>query len=432
MINQYKEQAKGGWIMDTKVIKLSKIEMMKKITEIYKTFIKIHSLTGKSCHTIENVDPINGMYYIKYPSENVISVRFDDLYNLYKELNLRGELDNSYMKINCKKVLGWSNWHAPGSAMFAILPLIDNGIRSEKGRLFITKHSEEIPLSQSVHTVSPPPINDTISTNTDQYIVNDMLAFVPPKEIGVAEKVDDLSCWGLTKENSDLLHNNHNALLFGAIFDFMIAYEKAWWAPYELKRRLGHLDTYIISQIPTDLLQVYIQNGSHGSSLHRFPSKLAERIISACKLLNSKYSGNARNIWPDGTSANVVVERLEEFSGISQKISHMLCRLLGCYFGVSLTNWEKIDVAVDRHVARVFLRTGLVQKKNGVHNINSIRQEIIDRARILNPSYPGSLDEPAFTIGLKWCTSEIAKCNAVGQPCPLYISCRKCIEMKVA
>jgi len=118
------------------------------------------------------------------------------------------------------------------------------------------------------------------------------------------------------------------------------------------------------------------------------------------------------------------MDRLEEFEGISQKISNMMGRLLGTYFGVSLTRWNEIDVAVDRHVARVFLRTGLVQRGRDA-KVPEVRDEIIQRARELRPSFPGCLDDPAFDIGINWCTAEKAYCDWADEPCPLSKYCRK-------
>ena len=118
------------------------------------------------------------------------------------------------------------------------------------------------------------------------------------------------------------------------------------------------------------------------------------------------------------------MDRLEEFEGISQKISNMMGRLLGTYFGVFLTKWNEIDVAVDRHVARVFLRTGLVQRSRDA-TVSEVRDEIIQRARELRPSFPGCLDDPAFDIGTEWCTAETAYCDWEDELCPLSKHCRK-------
>jgi transcriptional regulator with XRE-family HTH domain len=95
----------------------------------------IESLTGRSQHRIAWVDPAKGEYEIEYESGNRIVVRLEDLYALYRELYVHGSLSNSYMKSNCQRILGWKTWNRPGSAMFAILPLVDETIRSDRGSL---------------------------------------------------------------------------------------------------------------------------------------------------------------------------------------------------------------------------------------------------------------------------------------------------------
>ena len=256
-------------------------------------------------------------------------------------------------------------------------------------------------------------------------IVKDMLRYSPCPQMQNIVKTENLDSWGLSREVGDFLLRNPNALLFGAIFDYLIPYQKAWIAPFELNKRLGHIDPFRLAMMEESSLLPYFQRGKYGQALHRFPPTLAKRIISASQKLVNEYKGSASNIWPNGTRASIVIERLENFEGISQKISRMMGRLLGTYFGVSLTNWDKIDVAVDRHVARVFLRTGLVGRKPGVYSVSEVRDDVIQSARSLWPSFPGCLDEPAFSIGVDWCTAAKAYCEWDDEPCPIRKSCRK-------
>ena len=44
---------------------------------------------------------------------------------------------NSYLRDNVHRTLGWNSWNRPGSAMFAILPLIDDAIQIVGGSLRI-------------------------------------------------------------------------------------------------------------------------------------------------------------------------------------------------------------------------------------------------------------------------------------------------------
>jgi len=259
----------------------------------------------------------------------------------------------------------------------------------------------------------------------NERIVKDMLRYSPCPQMENVVKATNLDSWGLSREVGDFLLQNPNALLFGAIFNYLIPYEKAWIAPFELHRRLGHIDPFRLAKMQERQLLPYLLRGQHGQALHRFPPTLTRRIIAASRKLVSEYKGSASNIWANSVPASVVMERLEDFDGISQKISRMMGRLLGTYFGISLTNWERIDVAVDRHVARVFLRTGLVDRQKGIYSVSEVKDDIIQSARYLRPSFPGCLDEPVFSIGVDWCTSEEAYCDWAGEPCPIRNTCRK-------
>lgn len=252
-----------------------------------------------------------------------------------------------------------------------------------------------------------------------------MLRYSPCPQMEHVVMAENLDSWGLSRDVGDFLLQNPNALLFGAIFDYIVPYQKAWIAPFELYKRLGHIDPFRLAKMKDSQLLPYFKSGKYGQALHRFPPTLTKRIISASKKLVDEYKGSAVNIWPNGTDASIVMARLEDFEGISQKISRMMGRLLGTYFGVSLTNWSKIDVAVDRHVARVFLRTGLVDRTKGNCSVSEAKDDVIQSARFLRPSFPGCLDEPAFSIGIDWCTVEKAYCNWDSEPCPIRNNCRK-------
>ena len=257
----------------------------------------------------------------------------------------------------------------------------------------------------------------------EQYtvIVQAMLQFLNPPDVAAPQvKAQHLDSWGLSREVAALILEDPNAFLIGSLFDYLIPFRKAWGAPLELKRRLGHLDVARIAKMDVSALQQHIKGDKAGASLHRFPRILAHRLVSACSRLVASYDGSAAHIWEDGSSAAVVVARLEEFEGISQKLSNMMVRILGTWCGVQLTDWNKIDIAVDRHVERVFQRTGLVPVGS-----QAIKPLIIQTARTLCPDFPGKLDDPTFRIGEKWCRSDSPLCDTdvEGQKCPLSKVC---------
>jgi hypothetical protein len=85
---------------------------------------------------------------------------------------------------------------------------------------------------------------------------------------------------------------------------------------------------------------------------------------------------------------------------------------------------------MDRHVARVFMRSGLIAARKGQtqYSVSELREQIIARARELSPQYPAALDPPAFNTGMRWCTEREARCDDGSEPCPLSKVCTKRIR----
>jgi endonuclease-3 len=260
----------------------------------------------------------------------------------------------------------------------------------------------------------------------ERKILKAMLEYVPCPNFARVLKKPNLSEWGLSEESVDLLQKEPNAFFLGTVFDRQMDANKAWEIPYLLKERLGHLDVRRISRMKESELVKHLGPNKDRKSLHRFYNLMADCAISASKLLVEKYEGNASNIWRI-PKVNIVLDNLLEFKGIKQKLAHMFVRILITYYGVRLTGWKAIDVAVDRHVARVFLRTGLIKVKSGISKvpIGEVKDSVIQKARELFSKYPGALDEPAFSIGREWCNANKAYCDYKGDPCPLTKVCSK-------
>ncbi len=199
--------------------------------------------------------------------------------------------------------------------------------------------------------------------------------------------------------------------LFGVIFDQGIPFEKAWAAPSELERRLGHLDVRIIAKMNEKDLAAIL---SKRAALHRFNNKMAAWIIAASKLLLSKYQGNAENIWGGKPGAQVLESRFRGFEGISQKKGSMALNILVRDYDLPISgSKEAIDISYDVHVRRVFLRTGLATRDS--------ESEILAAARELSPQYPGELDYPSWVVGHHWCHRKNPDCSK----CPIDELCPK-------
>ena len=208
---------------------------------------------------------------------------------------------------------------------------------------------------------------------------------------------------------NDLVISDGNAFLFAVIFDQGVGAERVWAMPYELKKRLGHLNPEKISAMPIEELTKIF--GAE-KKIHRFWPTMALRTRNASKLLCEKWDGNAQNMWADKPNAKDLFYRFIEFDGIAQKKASMAVNILFRDFGIEIVDKSGIDVSYDIMVQRVFQRTGLVKDVS--------QKNIINAARTLNPKYPGELDNPTWLIGRRWCTP-LPNCDE----CYLYEFCPK-------
>jgi len=197
-----------------------------------------------------------------------------------------------------------------------------------------------------------------------------------------------------------LILEDSNAFLFAVIFDQGIDAEKAWAAPYEIKKRMGHLDVGTIADMPEKQIADFL---GQKPKLHRFWPTMARRLREASSKIQEEYNGEACNIWKDTFDSILTYKRLLAFDGISQKKASMAVNILYRDLGVEFRNIEGIDVSYDIMIRRVFSRTGIV--------LTDTMQNIINAARKLNPDYPGALDYPAWYIGRTWCSPTNPECN---------------------
>ena len=206
---------------------------------------------------------------------------------------------------------------------------------------------------------------------------------------------------------------------YGVLFDQSVLWEDAWENIKPLKKRLGTLNPYRISKMPLSKIREAIhgdkrkKDKEEKKSLHRYYPQMAEGLKYSCLLLCEKYKGDPRLIWNNQRDAKKIEERLIEFHGMGQKKASMTVNILATDHGVKKIDKKGIDVSVDRHIRRVFVRTGLTTTRSS--------KEIIEVARELNPDYPGKLDLPAFCIGRWYCFPTYPICR----DCPLTKACKK-------
>ena len=213
-------------------------------------------------------------------------------------------------------------------------------------------------------------------------------------------------------EANALIMDNPFAFLLAVIFDQGIPAERAWRAPYELMRRLGHLDPARMLADPEGVRTAVAQP----PVLHRYREKLPGWLVAAARIVLRDYAGDAARIWNDHPTARQLQQRLDRFPGIGQKKAAMAVEILDRDLGVPVRELDGSDIAYDVHVRRVFLRAGLAEYDGLDH--------MIDVARRAHPERPGAIDMPAWLIGRQWCHAGLPDCPA----CVLSDVCPKDID----
>ncbi|MGH3302352.1 MAG: DUF6884 domain-containing protein [Streptosporangiaceae bacterium] len=213
-------------------------------------------------------------------------------------------------------------------------------------------------------------------------------------------------------EANALILDNSFAFLLAVVFDQGIPAERAWRAPYDLMRRLGHLDPARMLADPEGVRTAVGQP----PVLHRYREKLPGWLIAAARIVLHDYAGETSRIWNDHPTARQLQQRLDRFPGIGQKKAAMAVEILNRDLGVPIRELDGSDIAYDVHVRRVLLRTGLAEYDDLEH--------MIDVARRAYPERPGAIDMPAWLVGRQWCHAGFPDCPA----CVLRDVCPKDID----
>lgn len=129
-----------------------------------------------------------------------------------------------------------------------------------------------------------------------------------------------------------LLAQDPLALLIGFALDQQVTVQKAFAGPYELGRRIGHLDAKRIAGMdPDELDRVFRER----PALHRFPGAMATRVAALCTTVVEEYGGHAGRIWDEAADAQELQRRLLALPSFGEMKVRSLLAVLGKRFGVA-------------------------------------------------------------------------------------------------
>lgn len=260
------------------------------------------------------------------------------------------------------------------------------------------------PDPRPLTTLPPPPNLDPAA------VVRALLDFGATAQVELTN--DDVPFFTPNALANQLVIDDPFAFLLAVIFDQGIVAERAWAAPSELKRRLGHLDPALLGRDVEGIAKAV----ATPPMLQRFINTIPPWIASAGQRVVREYGGDAGRIWGDEPTAKALQQRLEAFDGIGQKKAAMAVEILERDLKVPIRELQGTDIAYDVHVRRVFLRTGLAERDD--------RDHMIEQGRRLYPANPGAIDLPMWLIGRRWCRPGVPLCPE----CPLFGVCPRLID----
>jgi len=136
-----------------------------------------------------------------------------------------------------------------------------------------------------------------------------------------------------------LLADDPLALLIGLALDQQVTVQKAFSGPWELQRRLGHLDARRIAATdPEELDRVFRER----PAIHRFPGSMAAKIAALCAAVADDYGGDAARIWLEARDAEDLRARLSRLPGFGDMKVRTLVAILGKRFGLDLPGLAEI------------------------------------------------------------------------------------------
>jgi uncharacterized HhH-GPD family protein len=140
-------------------------------------------------------------------------------------------------------------------------------------------------------------------------------------------------------EANDLLTRSALALLIAMLLDQQVPLERAFSAPRDLVRRLGHEPTApeLAGYDQEKLAAVFGER----PALHRFPKAMAARTQDLARLIVSEYGGDAAAVWSTAASGAELLTRICALPGFGAQKARIFLALLGKQLGVQPPGWRE-------------------------------------------------------------------------------------------
>jgi uncharacterized HhH-GPD family protein len=146
-------------------------------------------------------------------------------------------------------------------------------------------------------------------------------------------------CMPVEPEANELLGRSPLALLIGMLLDQQVPLERAFSAPLDLVRRLGHEPSAaeLADFDPEALARIF----SERPALHRYPKAMAARVQDLARLIVDSYDGDAAQLWLSAGTGAELLKRVEALPGFGAQKAKIFVALLGKQLGVQPAGWRE-------------------------------------------------------------------------------------------
>jgi uncharacterized HhH-GPD family protein len=143
----------------------------------------------------------------------------------------------------------------------------------------------------------------------------------------------------IAPEANALLNRSPLALLMAMLLDQQVPLERAFSAPADLARRLGHDPEAgeLADYDPDALVAIF----SERPALHRFPKAMAARVQALCRVLVETYDGDAERVWAGARTGSELLKRLGALPGFGEQKAKIFVALLGKRLDVRPEGWRE-------------------------------------------------------------------------------------------
>jgi uncharacterized HhH-GPD family protein len=184
-------------------------------------------------------------------------------------------------------------------------------------------------------------------------------------------------------EANELLTRSPLALLIAMLLDQQVPLERAFSAPLDLVRRLGHEPTAAeLAEFDPDALALIF---SERPALHRYPRAMAARVQDLARLIMEQYDGEPERVWTSASSGAELLKQVAALPGFGAQKAQIFVALLGKQLDVRPKGWRQAAGAFG--AARTHRSVADITDEKSLGQVRSYKQAL--KAAAKATSTPG-------------------------------------------